>query len=128
MIVGTFGNIVFEVSDQVVHTILGLKRTVKGRYAKHVIISKKPVLEFLGPDLSDLNFEIHLHAGLGVKPREYLLNMYDVVHSGTPHRLNLGEHRFGEYVLEEISEDWEKFTTEGNLIYLKCSVKLKEYS
>lgn len=129
MIVGTFGNkLVFEVSDIVVHTLLNLKRTVKARYAKHDIIGKKPVLEFQGPDLCDLSFEIDIHAALGVNPRKALINMYKIVHSGEPHRLNLGEHRFGLYVLEQVSEDWKKFNTEGNLIYLKSSLKLKEYS
>ena len=51
MQVGSMGDIPFVVSYGKIRTFSDYGRSVSGRWTKHDLIGRKPVLEFLGPDV-----------------------------------------------------------------------------
>lgn len=47
MFIGTFGNVVFETSNDLVRTFKDMTRDTNVRLASHDIIGKKPVIEWI---------------------------------------------------------------------------------
>ncbi len=127
MEIGTLGNIVFEVSHKKVLTLQELKRSTKGRYTTHQVISKKPVVEYLGPDLADVDFQITLGKQLGTDPIEEINKIKIIIESGKEQRLMIGNENFGDFVIESMSEDWQHFS-QNSLFHAVVSLKLKEYN
>ena len=79
MAIGHIGKtVVFETSDRKILNFTKMQRTVKGRWASHSRIGKKPKKQFLGPDADQLTFSITLNAEHGVRPRT-ILNKGEVV-------------------------------------------------
>lgn len=69
--IGNWGSYLkFQTDDSKVLTFDGFSRKASARVSKHNIISGKPVLEYLGPDLQSITFRIELNAMLGVRPRK----------------------------------------------------------
>ena len=135
MDIGTLGNIAFEVSSNKVLTLQAFKRSIKARYATHQVINKKPVIEYLGPDLTDVDFQITLNRQLlGAKPIDEINKIKKLVLSGAPQSLRIGDEEFGLFVIESMSEDWQHFNQrEGfrsvvSLSHAVVSLKLKEYN
>ena len=48
-VIGTLGDVVFEVSDKVARTFDEMVHTAVGRWAVHEVMNGKPRAEFLGP-------------------------------------------------------------------------------
>lgn len=68
MAIGHIGKtVVFETSDAKILNFKKMQRTVKGRWASHSRVGKKPKKQFLGPDADQLTFTITLNAEHGVK-------------------------------------------------------------
>ncbi|MDL2280314.1 phage tail protein [Selenomonadales bacterium OttesenSCG-928-I06] len=64
--IGSLGEIVFEVSGEKIQTFKDMKRSSSARVATHEILGQKPMLEFIGPGLEDITFNIKLSQSLGV--------------------------------------------------------------
>ncbi len=64
--IGTFGDVTFEVSSDKVRTFSDMKRSGSSRLASHDLIGRKPLLEFGGPGLETLTFNMALSAFLGL--------------------------------------------------------------
>ena len=62
--------IMFEVSSERVLTFKNLSRKTSVRYAKHDTLLRKPLSQYVGPDLDSLSLKITLDAQWGVNPRE----------------------------------------------------------
>ncbi|MCP3921905.1 MAG: hypothetical protein GY714_04890 [Desulfobacterales bacterium] len=134
MDIGILGNIAFEVSSDKVITLQAFKRSMKARYATHPVINKKPVLEYLGPDLSDVDFQITLSKQLGTDPIIEINKIKKIIESGEAQSLRIGDEEFGLFVVESMSEDWQHFNQkEGSrsvvsLSHAVVSLKLKEFN
>ena len=72
MIIGTFGDLIFEASSVRVFSLAGIKRTSGKRTAKFTPVRGKEITEYLGAELRSVTATITLNANLGVKPRESL--------------------------------------------------------
>ena len=46
----------------------GLGRSAPGRYQQHDVVGQKPVLEFIGPGLEQISFDMRFDVGLGINP------------------------------------------------------------
>ena len=63
--IGNWGSYLkFQTDDSRVLTFDGFSRKASARVSKHNLISRKPVLEYLGPDLQSITFKIELNAML----------------------------------------------------------------
>lgn len=129
MIVGFMGGIPFYASRHAVHTFDNFEREGSARYAKHDIIGKKPVLEYIGPDLDGISFEINLQAELGVDPETALDKLRKLRDNGKAFSIVVGGRRKGKYfwVIESLSEKTTYWSRTGQMLSAHVSVKLKEY-
>lgn len=129
MVIGAFGDLVFEVSALRVLTFDGFKRDVKAKYAEHQIIGRPAVLEFVGRELEEISLTIKLISALGVNPAEVELQLREMCHTGEPNFLIIGNMVYGEneFVIEDISESVVRWTGGGEVMTNQLEVKFKEY-
>lgn len=130
---GTIGHIgktvVFQTSDRKILTFSKMQRSVKGRWASHPRIGKKPRKQFLGPDADQLTFTITLNAAHGVKPRKTVGNIEKLIRTGKPQTVVIGKKKVGsnKYVITEMSESWETILNRGEVVKITCDLTLEEY-
>ena len=128
MEIGTFGQIVFETSRTRIRTFDEFKRSSKARFAVHAITGRKPVSEFLGPDLDEVSLQMMFAASLGLSPSDEIDAVRKVLASGEAKNLVVGGYNFGQFVLLSADEDWQKFDGKGRLLVAAVSLKLKEFA
>ena len=128
MIVGAFGDTVFEVSMLRVITFDGFKRTVKAKYASHEIIGRPAVLEFVGRELEEISLTIKLMANLGVTPEEEALKLREMCQRGEPNFLIIGETVYGEneFVITDVTESINQWAG-TNVMMNQLDLTFKEY-
>ena len=129
--IGTLGTkIVFEVSDEKVLTFASMTREISGRWAEHEALGVKPKPEFLGPGLQTGTLEITLSATLGVKPRDELEAVEEMVESGAAEYLTIGNKPVGRnpFRLVSSSETWGTVYSRGELARATLSITLGEYT
>lgn len=126
---GSFGEIVFEVSSERVRTFRDLQLQHSAKYTEHAIHGRKGLLEFGGLSASTASLNIRLDAGLGVNPKEELTTLHDILnnHEALPFILDGEPQGDGLWVLESISESYEIIDNHGAAIAVEVSIKLKEY-
>jgi len=128
-LIGSLGDIVFEVTNDKVFTFQGLKRSAKMRYAVHEVIGKKPITEFIGPELEELSFSIYLSVSLGINPNQEMQKIRDKRDNGEAMSFLLGEKVIGEnkWVIESIGESYQAIDNQGIIFSLSADISLKEY-
>lgn len=128
--IGNIGKtVVFETSDKRILNFTKFNQTVKGRWASHNRVGKKPKKQFLGPDASSLTFTIELNAEHGVKPRATLKKLEKLVTSGEPQKVVIGCKALGKnkYVVTEVSSDFQRILNAGEVAKITCEVTMEEY-
>lgn len=129
--IGNIGKaIVFETNDQRILNFTKFNRTVKGRWASHNRVGKKPKKQFLGPDVSSLTFTIELNAEHGVKPRATLKKIEELVANGKPQKVVIGCKTFSKnkYVITEVSSDFQRVLNKGEVAKITCDITMEEYA
>jgi len=127
MIVGTFGHIVFAVSDYRLYLLKGLKRKSGAKIEEHEVSGGKPRVEFIAPKLTEVELEIMLLAGHGVNPAAEAERLKEISEAGQVHRLMIGGRNLGRFLLLELEDDWEKGLGDGRPTVVKVKAKFKEY-
>lgn len=128
--IGNLGKLItFEVSSDKVLTFRDMAQTVKGRWATHARIGRKPKSEFLGADQRALNLSIFLSATHGVKPRETIKNIEAAVEKGNSYTLVIGGEQVGanKWVITDMSETWGDIIQDGKLVSAHLTLNLAEY-
>lgn len=128
--IGTLGNkLVFEVSDDTVMTFQNMSREVTGRWTVHEVMGVKPKPEFLGPGLQSITLPITLSAALGIRPRNVLQTIEQMVESGVAEYLVIGTRPVGKnpFRLTGSSETWDKVYSRGELAKGTVTITLEEY-
>lgn len=128
--IGTFAGVVFSVSDKTVRTFNNMKWQISGNYAEHDRHMKRDLLEFLGPELETISFEMDLSVFLGVTPLTELEKLRKIVQTGKTDRLVIGGKVYGAYkwAMTGISVDMKRFDKKGNLLSAKVTASMKEYA
>lgn len=121
--------VVFETSDKKILNFTKMQRTIKGRWASHPRVGKKPKKQFLGPDTDLLTFTITLNAEHGVKPRKTVEKIEELIRMGKPQTVVIGQKKVGtnKYVIVEMSENWETILNKGEVVKITCDLTLEEY-
>ena len=127
--VGSLGDIVFEVSSESVRTFRDLSMQHSAKYANHEVHGGKALLEFTGLAPVATSLKVRLDAGLGVEPSEELNALREIFskHEAIPFILDgepQGEHL---WVIETLNEDHQVLNNSGALIIVEVSLTLKEY-
>ena len=131
MAIGTLGrNVVFEVSDDRVFTFSELTREVTSRWTNHEPQGVKPKPEFLGAGLQTASLTITLSATLGVRPRDMLEAIENMVENGTAETLVIGNRAVGSnpFRLTGSSEAWNTVYNRGELARATLTISLEEYT
>ncbi|MBQ7515313.1 MAG: phage tail protein [Schwartzia sp.] len=126
---GSFGDIVFEVSSRKMLTFRDYKRDAKARYASHEIIAQKPILEYLGPDGGEISFAMQFRADRGVNPAAEADRVRKICEAGEAAYFVLGNTVIGEnpWIIASVGENDAIIDNMGRIIQNKIDVTLREY-
>lgn len=129
MVIGAFGDLVFEVSQLKILTFDGFKRTVKAKYTSHEIIGRPAVLEFVGRELEEISLTVKAMANLGVAPEEIALTLREMCQRGEPNYLIIGNVVYGEneMVITDVTETVVYWDGKGGVMANQFDVIFKEY-
>lgn len=123
---GSFGDIVFEVSDSRVRTFKDLQQQKRGRYSVINVANHEQLLQYEGKALQEVSFTIQLHHRFCDPMAEIdLLRM--MVEEHQAYSLIVGGFMVGEFVLEEMGSNWETVAKNGVITMAEGQLKLKEY-
>lgn len=129
MFIGTFGNVVFETSNDLVRTFKDMTRDTNVRLASHDIIGKKPVIEWIGPGTDIIKFSMQFNSILGVEPKDEEKKLRDMAQTGKVAHIIVGGEPISDYkfIIESISSSGRIYDRDGNLIKSMVDITVKEY-
>lgn len=127
--VGSFGDLVFSVSDKTVRTFDSMSWEFSADYATHDRHIKADLLEYIGPSIETISFSMVFSVFLGVNPLKEIRRLHNMVQSGYAQRLVIGGNVYGTYkwVMQKGTVDLKRFDRQGELWAASAKVTLKEY-
>lgn len=129
MAIGSLGDIYFTVSHRTIRTVSNYQRKVSARYSEHSIVMGKPKLEFTGPALEYLSFDIQLHKMYGVTPDDEFDQLKEYVENGAVVDFILNNTPIGtdQWVIKEAAMTNVLHGKHGETIYCDVAITLGEY-
>lgn len=130
MQVGSMGDIPFVVTYGKIRTFSDYGRSGSGRWAKHDLIGRKPVMEFLGPDVEKVSMKIQLRADHGINPESELGRLRKMRDTGAVFPFILGGAPVSDnyWLLEDIGENVSYWRAGGKILSVSVDITLTEYS
>lgn len=127
--IGSFGDVIFEVTEKKVHTFKNMERKGSARWNDHEVIQHKPRSEFVGPGLEEISFAILLKADLGVNPAKQLELLRDMRDTGKVAFLVIGEKPVSQnpWSIQQITESYKIVDNKGNILSAEVNISLKEH-
>ncbi len=127
--IGTLGNIVFEVTADSVLTWQSAQTTSPARWVQHQPIAQAPVTEFLGVGLRTQTFSVYLSADLGIDPAEFIGEIEEARLSGAVLALVVGDvvHGANGWVVKSFTEAWDQTESNGVRSVVTVNLTLDEY-
>lgn len=127
--IGTLGDIVFEVSDEMVKTFSNYSRKTSPRIAAHEIIGQKNVTEFLGPSIDSISFNIRLSAYFGIDPKEEADKLRTIAQKGEQMEFIIADAPVSEckWVIESMDETAAAHDGKGNIVQSDIHLTIREY-
>ena len=128
--IGSFGDVVFEVSAEKIRTFDNFTRASAERWAAHEIIGQKPLSEFIGPGLDAIGFTMRFDAQHGMNPRVEMEKLLVMSRSGQVETLIIGGKGLGvnKWVIKSLTQKWQSVDNQGNLLVGFAEVTLEEYA
>lgn len=130
MQVGSMGDIPFVVTYGKIRTFSDYGRSGSGRWAKHDLIGRKPVMEFLGPDVEKVSMKIQLRTDHGINPKSELGRLRKMRDTGAVFPFILGGAPVSDnyWLLEDIGENVSYWRAGGKILSVSVDITLTEYS
>lgn len=130
MQVGSMGDIPFVVTYGKIRTFSDYGRSGSGRWAKHDLIGRKPVMEFLGPDVEKVSMKIQLRTDHGINPESELGRLRKMRDTGAVFPFILGGAPVSDnyWLLEDIGENVSYWRAGGKILSISVDITLTEYS
>lgn len=130
MQVGSMGDIPFVVTYGKIRTFSDYGRSGSGRWAKHDLIGRKPVMEFLGPDVEKVSMKIQLRTDHGINPESELGRLRKMRDTGAVFPFILGGAPVSDnyWLLEDIGENVSYWRAGGKILSVSVYITLTEYS
>ena len=125
--VGSFGQVVFQVSEESLALVRDVRRKTAARTEEHKVVGAKPRLEFIAAELSETSFKVFWNVVFGLNPRAEIRRLRELCEKGAAQRLILGGETFGKYVLTEVAESWLRSGPRGEPLVAEAALTLKEY-
>ena len=130
MQVGSMGDIPFVVTYGKIRTFSDYGRSGSGRWAKHDLIGRKPVMEFLGPEVEKVSMKIQLRTDHGINPESELGRLRKMRDTGAVFPFILGGAPVSDnyWLLEDIGENVSYWRAGGKILSVSVDITLTEYS
>ena len=130
MQVGSMGDIPFVVSYGKIRTFSDYGRSGSGRWVKPDLIGRKPVMEFLGPDVEKVSMKIQLRTDHGINPESELGRLRKMRDTGAVFPFILGGAPVSDnyWLLEDIGENVSYWRAGGKILSVSVDITLTEYS
>jgi len=127
--IGCLGDIVFQVSSDVVRTFGNMQWSGSARYTEHQRHMTDALTEFVGLNPDKISFEIILSAYLGVEPMGELSKIWTYERTGKAVLLVIGEKGYGKYkwTIQSHKIKMRTFDGNGRLTSATVSIELLEY-
>ena len=129
MKIGSLGDIIFEVSDDVIRSINKLEHSGAARISTHPLRLRKGMPEFTGVDPDQLSMTVRVAKVLGADPEEMIEKVERYTENGTILRLQIGKKTVGSYrwLLSKYKITYEDYDRTGNLVDASVNLTLIEY-
>lgn len=124
---GAFGDVVFNVSREVVHTFKGFTRKSSASFAEHALVEGKPLLQFTGEGLDEISFSIQLDINIGLSPIKEIDKLREIKKAGEALPIIVGSYVLGHFALISLDETWSVIDNKGRLIKATVTLNLKEF-
>ena len=127
--IGSFGDVVFEVSADKISTFDGFARSASSRWQAHEILGQKPRSEFVGPGLDTITFTMRFDVRFGVNPKQEMDKLLIMCREGRAATLIVGGEPIGvdKWVIKSITQRWTHVDGAGRCIVGTADVSLEEY-
>lgn len=127
--IGSFADIVFEVSMDKVLTPSDISRGGSARWSTHDINMKKPMPEFLGPGQEAVSYKIVLKASHGVAPDKTMDILRNFRDAGKVSSFVLGSKPVTSnyWYIDDIQENHKQIDGAGRILFIEATLSLKEY-
>lgn len=127
MAIGTLGNVVFEVSSELVRTFSDMTETVSARWTAHEVIGQKPRQEYIGPALRTRRFAMTLRSDLGLDPVTESAALEASAEDGEVLALVIGGRPLGDWVITELRRNERHIAADGTIRTIDLQLSLEEY-
>lgn len=124
--IGLFGGVPFVSSGLVVHTFKGLSIKDAEKYASHEVIGQKPVLEWVGRSLREVELKIQLVKAVGAPVQTSIKKFKKMMEEGRAMPLIVGTDVIGKFVIESISQERLHHNNFGICLEAELTLSLKE--
>lgn len=130
MKIGCLGDIAFEVSEQMAHTIENASWSGSVNLTEHKRHLNDALVEYTGRSADTFSFDIKLSAWLGINPMETLNKIWKYEREAIALPLIIGEKGYGKYrwLIKSHKVKMEQYDVNGDLLSCKVSVSLIEYT
>lgn len=123
---GSLGDINFTVSSNQILSYKDLNIKSGVRLTVHDSLQGKPVLEFIGESLDEINLKFNLRIENKINPMSVFENLKDKMTKGEELLFFVGEKKIGKFVISDISQDYKRIDNLGNVLALDLDINLKE--
>ena len=131
MIEGSYGSVIFGRARGRINTFHEIKKRGQGRYGAHMVHLRKPLLEWAGTDLLEIEFGFNLNAAWCGDPNEILAQWHFYWENGIAAPLIVGGKPMGPglslFVVEYVDELHKYWLPGGRLIGVELHTGFKEY-
>lgn len=128
--IGSWGNLIFAVSQKEIKTFTDLKWDIGAKYSTHDRHLKDPLLEFTGIENESISFSMLFSVFIGTDPMTEIEKLRASVQKGEANRLVIGTKVYGagKWVITKISNSLDRYNNQGNLLAAKVSITMKAYA
>lgn len=128
-VVGSIGDIVFEVSAQLVRTFGEYSDSVAARISPHEVGGSLPVLEFVGPETRAIEISVQLNAAMGVDIETDIARAQEYCQGGKLLGIVIGGKPIGgagaKWLIESADSTRQQFDLKGVAILAELKLSLK---
>ena len=125
--IGSWGQLVFQVSDKRARTFRDAQREGTARWATHDHLAGGFRREFLGWSPQTLSLTVDLRSDLGVDPPAELARLRLAKDTGAVEPLILGDEYLGDFALVALADTWETVDARGRIQAATATLSLEEY-
>lgn len=124
MKIGSYGGVVFQVTDKVAETFRDMQFSSAANYAEHAVHGGDAVREFTGFPNDRISFSIILSAFQGVNPDREINNLLKMMKSKKSYVLVIGQRIYGDWTLEALSNDIQYTYKDGTCVQCETGLTL----